>query len=90
MDWAIWEPGRDHVLGGTQVKPLPIQVPLDPPCDTRSGWRLLMLRPQFAKTFERIGIIFTYQGDVVPYGEDTMAILDILYQETPDADYFIV
>jgi hypothetical protein len=95
LDIPTWKPGRDYVKQGSKVKLLFIYGP-DPPTviSNRGGFfrlDLLVLKPLFADTFERIGIASRHGGHSLNARAAAHAnsLLE-MFNETPDADYFIV
>jgi hypothetical protein len=85
MDLAISKPGRDYVPNRTTVKLLFMDRPSHARTSSWEYWALLVLKPLYAETYERIGIV---DGDFPSTARHT--VLSQTFDDAPTGDYFIV
>ncbi|KAH4941240.1 hypothetical protein HBI79_034610 [Parastagonospora nodorum] len=89
LDFAAWEAGRDHIIEGSTVRMLFIAGPEDITRFVGARWTLILLRPLFGDTYERVGI--TIDGFSTRHQRyDTIPGTRKLYEESDVAEYFIV
>lgn len=88
-DFAAWEAGRDHITEGSPLRMLFIAGPEDMSRYTGASWTLILLRPLYGDTYERVGI--TIDGySMIHRRRDAKAGISKLYEESDIAEYFIV
>jgi hypothetical protein len=87
LDFAAWDPGRDYIAEGSTIQLLVVTGPRNMSRYRHFPWQLLILKPLYGDTYERIGVVLSRR---LPKGDEAASVVHKLYDDAPVADYLIV